>query len=204
VKLVIAIVSVILLVAVIVASCRYEAAQRQDPTPVSRQTSRTPSANATGQATWGTGVRVAIPGLNATATVLAAPVIASAPTAIPSAAAIVSPSAVTPIAAVATGQPTRPVTATVASGGTAVPTRPAVTPTAMALVYAVVNTTDDLPISIRRDPANPDSRIRSWPGGSRMTGIGPDRQAEGRTWKNVRDPDGNVGWMAADFLVPAR
>ena len=35
-----------------------------------------------------------------------------------------------------------------------------------------------------------------------MVVIGPDVTAEGRDWKNVRDPDGNEGFVAAEFLEP--
>jgi SH3-like domain-containing protein len=31
--------------------------------------------------------------------------------------------------------------------------------------------------------------------------VGVDRQAEGRTWKNVSDPAGNVGWVPAEYLI---
>jgi hypothetical protein len=44
------------------------------------------------------------------------------------------------------------------------------------------------------------SIIRTFPLGTRMIVVGNDQQAEGRTWRNVRSPDGVVGWMAADYL----
>jgi hypothetical protein len=36
-----------------------------------------------------------------------------------------------------------------------------------------------------------------------MVVIGEDRQVDGTVWKHVRDPDGNVGWVPAEYLAPA-
>lgn len=33
--------------------------------------------------------------------------------------------------------------------------------------------------------------------------VGPDQQAEGRAWRNVRDATGSTGWIAAELLQPA-
>jgi hypothetical protein len=44
-------------------------------------------------------------------------------------------------------------------------------------------------------------RIRAWPDKTIMVVVGGDQQAEGRTWKNVKDPDGNVGWVPSEYLV---
>ena len=44
------------------------------------------------------------------------------------------------------------------------------------------------------------SIIRSYPLGTRVMVVGSDQQVAGRSWKNVRSPDGVVGWMAADYL----
>src|SRR5687768_235082 len=44
------------------------------------------------------------------------------------------------------------------------------------------------------------SIIRSFPLGTRVIVVGNDQQAAGRTWKNVRSPEGVVGWMASDYL----
>jgi SH3-like domain-containing protein len=42
--------------------------------------------------------------------------------------------------------------------------------------------------------------IASFPDGTKLTVVGQDQQATGRTWRNVRSPDGVVGWVAADYL----
>ena len=34
-----------------------------------------------------------------------------------------------------------------------------------------------------------------------MVVVGEDGQAGGGTWKNVRDSDGNEGWLATEYLV---
>ena len=38
------------------------------------------------------------------------------------------------------------------------------------------------------------------PDGTRLAVVGPDRQADGRTWRNVRGDGGTAGWMVADAL----
>jgi hypothetical protein len=35
-----------------------------------------------------------------------------------------------------------------------------------------------------------------------MLVLGEEIEADGFTWVLVRDPEGRVGWMAQDFLVP--
>ena len=42
--------------------------------------------------------------------------------------------------------------------------------------------------------------IKTFPEGTKMLLVGDSQQADGKTWRNVRSPDGVVGWMAADFL----
>jgi SH3-like domain-containing protein len=42
--------------------------------------------------------------------------------------------------------------------------------------------------------------IKTFPEGTKMLVVGDNQQADGRSWRNVRSPDGVVGWMAADFL----
>lgn len=54
---------------------------------------------------------------------------------------------------------------------------------------------------LRRTPRMNDYLI-AWTDGTRMTVVGPDVQAEGITWKNVQDPQGNKGYIPAEWLVP--
>lgn len=78
-------------------------------------------------------------------------------------------------------------------------TAPPPEPSPTAAPSLLVGNTGGLGVFIRRTPAG--DQIRAWPDGATMTVIGEDKQAEGRTWKNVRDPDGNNGWVAAEYLV---
>jgi hypothetical protein len=40
-----------------------------------------------------------------------------------------------------------------------------------------------------------------WPDGTRMVGLGAEQEAYGWTWRFVRAPDGNIGWMPSNYLV---
>jgi hypothetical protein len=40
-----------------------------------------------------------------------------------------------------------------------------------------------------------------WPDGTMMAGLGAEQEAYGWTWRFVRDPDGNNGWMPSNYLV---
>ncbi len=94
------------------------------------------------------------------------------------------------VAAAPTSSPT--VAATVTTLTTAsLPPRP---------VSLVVANTEGQGVFIRRNPSATD-KIRAWPERTVMILIGEDRQAEGRRWRNVRDPAGNEGWVPADYLV---
>ena len=97
--------------------------------------------------------------------------------------------------------PAVPPTATAAVLPTATPSpTSAPTPQPEAKTYKVGNT-NGLGAYLRRTAGGPE-KIKAWPDGSVMTVIGGDQIVDGTTWKNVKDPDGNQGWMAADYLVP--
>jgi hypothetical protein len=40
-----------------------------------------------------------------------------------------------------------------------------------------------------------------WPDGTRMVGLGAEQEAYGWTWRFVRAPDGNIGWMPSNYLI---
>lgn len=74
-------------------------------------------------------------------------------------------------------------------------------PTAAGTTNLVVGNTGGDGVWLRRSPAMAD-KVRAWPDGTPMQVVGADTAAEGKTWKNVKDPAGNVGWIPAEYLVP--
>ncbi len=89
-----------------------------------------------------------------------------------------------------------------ASSGSTGPT-PAATPRPTATpAYYVVGNTGGQGVYIRASTVMTD-RVKAWPDGTLMVQVGPDGEGDGRAWKNVRDPDGRVGWIPAQFLSPA-
>lgn len=69
--------------------------------------------------------------------------------------------------------------------------------TSSGQALTVVNT-DGQGVNFRASPGG--APIGSWADGSKMTEVGDSKQASGRTWRNVRAPDGTTGWIASDFL----
>jgi hypothetical protein len=55
-------------------------------------------------------------------------------------------------------------------------------------------------LSLRKQPGSTD-RIKVWPEGTQLTDLGQQTDVGGKTWRQVRAPDGAVGWAASDFLV---
>lgn len=109
------------------------------------------------------------------------------------------------VAACASGSPATPTTApptpTTAAAVITWPT-PLPVPTAtLAADRAMVANTGSQGVFIRKTPGG--EAIRGWNDGSVMQVVGADQQSGGRAWRNVKDPSGNVGWIAAEFLVPA-
>ena len=78
---------------------------------------------------------------------------------------------------------------------------PRPSPTVQAQRFVVGNTNGD-GVALRRTP-NLNDRWVPWPDRTPMVVVGPDVTANGLTWKNVRDPRGNVGFIPSQYLVPA-
>lgn len=100
---------------------------------------------------------------------------------------------------------TPPATATALPVPTVRPTEPpAATPMPLPEVpkAMVVAKTDGQGVYMRRTP-NPDDKLRAWMEGSRMEVVGPDVQAAGTTWKRVKAPNGQEGYIPAQFLADA-
>ena len=61
----------------------------------------------------------------------------------------------------------------------------------------VIGLTEGAGAHIRRS-AGADESLKAWPEGTEMIVVGPDVT---RLWRNVRDPDGNIGFVPAEYLV---
>ncbi len=108
--------------------------------------------------------------------------------------AAASPTAVAkPTAVVATTvKPTAPATA-----ATPAPTPIPPTPTPFQTYRVVIANTNREGLVVRAEPGG--ERKLALPEGTELTVIGPDREHEGRVWKNVRDARGNAGWVPEEF-----
>ena len=67
--------------------------------------------------------------------------------------------------------------------------------------WAVVAGTSGLGVYLRRSPRVADP-LTAWPDGTRLDIVGPDAQGDGLTWKQVRDPCGQVGWLPTRYAAP--
>ncbi len=76
---------------------------------------------------------------------------------------------------------------------------PAASPTPASNRVRVIGT-EGQGANLRQEP-NPAARVlRGLREGAALTLIGPDREVDGRTWRNVRDDDGTGGWVTAEVL----
>jgi hypothetical protein len=115
------------------------------------------------------------------APVLATPLAVASPSPTPAVRAAASPSPAAPGAAGASLNP------------------PPIAPRTGLMVR--VTGTDGEGVSLRSTPATGEP-IRAWPEGTEMMLLGERQDVSGRAWTKVRDPDGNDGWVAAEFLTP--
>jgi hypothetical protein len=58
-------------------------------------------------------------------------------------------------------------------------------------------------VSLRQAPGTGD-RLNILADGALLTALGGEQEAAGRTWLQVTDADGNVGWVAKEFVVVSR
>jgi hypothetical protein len=107
---------------------------------------------------------------------------------------------VPPLPTTASVAPTPPPVPTLTTAPAAAPTQAPV-PTATTVPLTVAKTGGD-GIWLRASPPIGD-KLKAWPDGTNMTVVGPDQSVDGKTWRNVKDPDGTVGWVAGEFLVAA-
>ena len=79
---------------------------------------------------------------------------------------------------------------------------PAPTPTP-AVVWVKIGNTDGLGAYLRPEPSLQARGVVAWPDGTVLEIVGPDRQFDGKIWRNVKDSRGNVGWILKEYLLPA-
>ena len=104
-----------------------------------------------------------------------------------------------------TAIPLNPTVASSPTTATATEIPPTATPTEVPPTRTVtanwtIGNTGGEGVYIRRT-ADMDDRIKAWPDGIEMVVVGPDVTAEDILWKNVRDPDGNAGFVPAEYLI---
>jgi hypothetical protein len=78
-----------------------------------------------------------------------------------------------------------------------------VEPADAAPTLAVVVETDGRGARFRSTPGAQGSVMAVLPEGTTVELSGQDAQVDGRLWLEVRDSDGQLGWVAADFLAAA-
>jgi hypothetical protein len=103
-----------------------------------------------------------------------------------------------------TPAPTPAPVATIApTAAPAPPAAPAVPPALAqppAPARLVVSSVGPDGLSLRRAAGTSGQRIKVWKDGTEMADLGETADQGGTSWRKVRDPDGNVGWAAAEFL----
>jgi uncharacterized protein YgiM (DUF1202 family) len=104
---------------------------------------------------------------------------------------------VTPTAA---SSPTPTPTATVSASATATATPTPDESAAPAGEPVEVFGTGGQGANLRAEPGTGGQLIRTLPDGTHLTVIGPDREAGGLTWRNVRGDGGTTGWIVADAV----
>jgi SH3-like domain-containing protein len=57
--------------------------------------------------------------------------------------------------------------------------------------------------NMRDKPGAIGNVIKTAPDGAALRIVGPDQDADGRTWRHVRDESGTEGWVATELVEPA-
>jgi len=78
---------------------------------------------------------------------------------------------------------------------------PSPSPSPAAGVRMKIVNTDSQGANMRQRPSTTAPVLRTLPEGAVVEVIGGETNAEGRSWRNVRDPGGATGWVAADLLA---
>jgi hypothetical protein len=88
------------------------------------------------------------------------------------------------------------------TGGTVISPAASPSPSASPGVKLKVANTDSQGANMRQRPSTTAPILRTLPEGTVVEAIGGETNAEGRSWRNVRDPGGATGWVASELLVP--
>jgi SH3-like domain-containing protein len=56
-------------------------------------------------------------------------------------------------------------------------------------------------VNLRARAGERGQRIKTVPEGATLELVGVDEQADGITWRNVREPGGATGWVTARFVA---
>ena len=99
-----------------------------------------------------------------------------------------------------TAAPVATVVATAAPPAAPTPAVPAALAQPPAPARLVVSNVGPDGLSLRRTPSTTGQRIKVWKDGTEMADLGETAEDGGKAWRKVRDPDGNVGWAAGEFL----
>lgn len=85
--------------------------------------------------------------------------------------------------------------------GTVIAPAPSPSPAASGVRLKVANT-EGQGANMRQRPSTTAPVLRTLPDGTVVEAIGGETNAEGRSWRNVRDPGGATGWIATELLAP--
>ena len=80
------------------------------------------------------------------------------------------------------------------------PNAPTPTPQGVGQRLQVANTGNE-GVNLRREPGQIGEKIKTIQDGTLVEVVGPDRTVDGIVWRNVRDLQGEVGWIAGSFLA---
>jgi hypothetical protein len=89
-----------------------------------------------------------------------------------------------------------------APGGTVISPAASPSPSAAPGVRMKIANTEGQGANMRQRPSTTAPVLRTLPEGTVVEVIGGETQAEGRAWRNIRDPGGATGWVAAELLGP--
>lgn len=70
-----------------------------------------------------------------------------------------------------------------------------------ATEQARVANTNGLGVNLRAAAGGRAARLKTLPDGTQLDVLGPEERADGMLWRNVREPGGTAGWVAASFLA---